>query len=177
MSEAGEGTEDQALERRDAGQGLEPVVGEVAEVLEELGVPAGSAPEAAEHILAISENTRGPFPPPAMLQAYEQTLPGMADRIVVMAEKSLEAEPADVRAIGRDRREVIKQRGRGQLLSVAITAVVLVAACIFFATGNNTAGIAFLGSDVILVSIALAGGYVSFPQRGRWDAEDEGDDD
>lgn len=51
--------------------------------------------------------------------------------------------------------------------------VLIVAACVFFAVGNNTAGIAFLGGDVVLVGIALAGGVIDLPRKGS--DEDEGE--
>jgi Predicted membrane protein (DUF2335) len=36
--------------------------------------------------VAFSESFAGPLPPPALLAEYEQALPGLAERIVAMAE-------------------------------------------------------------------------------------------
>lgn len=74
--------------------------------------------------------------------------------------------------LAEDRRRLIKQRGRGQWLSFGLTGAIVAAASVFFAVGDKTAGIAFLGSDVILVSIALAGGVVDLPKRRHDDSDD-----
>jgi uncharacterized membrane protein len=40
----------------------------------------------------VTAQYQGPIPPPAYLEAYERTVPGAADRILTMAEKSLDLQ-------------------------------------------------------------------------------------
>ena len=43
--------------------------------------------ESSGQIVAMGGSFSGPLPPPSVLEKYEQILPGLADRIVSMAEK------------------------------------------------------------------------------------------
>lgn len=53
--------------------------------------PAPQQPSNGKQILlAQSQGFAGPLPPPEMLKGYEDTLPGVADRIVSLAEKQSE---------------------------------------------------------------------------------------
>jgi uncharacterized membrane protein len=173
------GSEEQGERPAEApGDELEPmgVSGEIGEVLEDLGVSPQDAPRATDRLLQIySEGTTGDFPPPRMLAGYEQVMPGLANRIVVIAEQAAAAEVRETEAWAEDRRMLIGQRGRGQWMSVTLTLALILAAVVFFAVGNNTAGIAFLGGDVVLVGIALAGGVIDLPRKApSEDNRDEG---
>lgn len=139
---------------------------QIAEVLQHLGVDDSAASEGVRQILAVSEErTSGHFPPPGMLERYDQVLPGCAERIVVIAENAAASQVVEGERLADDRQTLIAQRGRGQFLAFGLTSALIIAAAVFFALGNTTAGIAFLGSDVILVIIALLGGAVELPGR------------
>lgn len=69
-----------------ANKPLPPVAPEQNEVGEFLSrLPADTPPQLIEMISQSMYS--GPVPPPAMMQQYEAALPGMADRIMTMAEK------------------------------------------------------------------------------------------
>jgi len=153
--------------------------GEIVEALREVGVTGEDASKLARQVrLAVmsEEMTTGHFPPPGMLERYDKVVPGLADRIIVIAERAAESDLLERSSIADDRRTLVGQRGRGQWLAFGLTAALIVAASVFFALGNNTAGIAFLGSDVFLVGVALLGGTVDLPRRvSSGDDEDEED--
>lgn len=50
-------------------------------------IPADQVREFVRHEMIRIESLSGPLPPPHVLEKYEQTLPGLADRIVAMAER------------------------------------------------------------------------------------------
>jgi Predicted membrane protein (DUF2335) len=56
---------------------------EFGEILSKL--PPGTPPEVLE-MISQSMSYSGPLPPPFMMQQYDDTLPGLADRIMKMAE-------------------------------------------------------------------------------------------
>lgn len=58
--------------------------GELVQVAAEL---RGAVQEISEEVTEIRSLFTGPIPPPELLHAYEQILPGLADRVVLMAEK------------------------------------------------------------------------------------------
>ena len=97
----------------------------------------------------------GPLPPPAVLEHYEQTLSGAADRILLMAEKQLEhRQLLEHEAVIANNRA--QQRGvwPGFLLSLFVTgggiAIIL--------TGHSTAGlVAILSTLTALVGTFIYG--------------------
>lgn len=68
------------------------------------------------------EGWSGPVPRPADLAAYEQTLPGAADRILRMAEKSLDSQIATDKSLAEGDVQAVK-RGQWQYWSVAMTSL------------------------------------------------------
>lgn len=58
--------------------------GELVQVAAEL---RGAVQEISEEVTEIRSLFTGPIPPPDLLRAYENILPGLADRVVSMAEK------------------------------------------------------------------------------------------
>ncbi len=47
-------------------------------------------PESGEELEKLLVSVSGPIPPPSMMEQYERTLPGSADRILKMAENQSE---------------------------------------------------------------------------------------
>ena len=56
---------------------------------ESVAIPE-SKEELKKLLLAVSQEFTGPIPPPSMMEQYEKTLPGSADRILNMAENQSE---------------------------------------------------------------------------------------
>ena len=68
---------------------VEGLAGEIISAL-----PKDTSPEIIERITELTAFS-GPLPPASMLREYEATLPGMADRVVAMAEKEQEIRKRD----------------------------------------------------------------------------------
>lgn len=98
---------------------------------------------------SILVHHRGPLPPPEQLRAYDEVRPGLADRIVSMAEReqqhrhTMQAESI---------RGGLNLSRRGQHYGLGIALTVLVAAVILVLTGHEAAGIVIASVD--LVSLA-----------------------
>lgn len=85
------------------------VNGDIEEILEELEKkPREEQRELLFKIIRQEEHHRGPLPHPQILEGYEKTCPGAADRIIRMAEKQqehrMEMEKSVVTAGNRDSR-------------------------------------------------------------------------
>lgn len=92
------------------------------------------------------EGWSGPVPRPADLAAYDQTLPGAADRILRMAEKSLDSQIATDKALAEGDVQAVK-RGQWQYWSVAMTSLVL--AFVVLALGLPAWAAAVLASPAV----------------------------
>jgi uncharacterized membrane protein len=122
------------------------------------GGPGGREAESAAPIAsaAIREAVRlelqqwwqGPLPPPEILSQYEQLLPGMAERLLVIAEKSAtgQIDTADKMATAE-----IEAAKLGQSLAFALTLFAFIAAVVFFALDNRWAGVAFTSVPVAML--------------------------
>lgn len=71
-----------------------PLRKEIEGIVEEMEVPAARRGIAVERVeeLVLRAEYRGPLPPPNYLKAYEEVLPGLAERIVRMNEGDHEHE-------------------------------------------------------------------------------------
>lgn len=116
----------------DQGGPLEPADGEV--VGPQAGAEAGDAPEEA---FLVGASFRAPLPPPAMLEDYNHVLPGLAERIVRMAESDQQ------HAHWLDQR-YLRLRFTGQIAAFVIAMGGLVAGTYLIATGHDVTGLATL---------------------------------
>lgn len=90
---------------------------------------------------ATAVQYKGMLPPPQMLKQYDEVVPGMAERILVMTEKrAAHRERMDVRNIGLFE--------RGQWFAFAAIIVVLGATFAFFYFGFPLGGSAVLACGV-----------------------------
>jgi uncharacterized membrane protein len=96
----------------------------------------------------IQQAWQAPMPPPAGLGHYDAVLPGAAERIVRMAEQSLQHQ-IDQDAKLNDAEVTTAKRGQTMAFSLAGAAVAL--ATLFFLLGNVVAGLAFLGMPILLL--------------------------
>lgn len=90
----------------------------------------------------------GPLPPPATLYQYEQVQPGLAERIVAMAET---ATTGEIKTREKLASAEIDQARVGQSLAFLLTIIALGAAIYFFVVHNATAGGLLLSFPVIML--------------------------
>jgi uncharacterized membrane protein len=83
-----------------------------------------------------------------VLAQYNQIVPGSAERILIMAEKSATGEIDTADRLAAAQIEVAK---RGQVLAFGLTLVAFAAAIVFFALGNRWAGVAFTSVPVVML--------------------------
>jgi len=145
--------------------------------------PASSrpAPSTQSSVSAMPEETevsasfvrtqsfRGPLPPPALLEQYESIQPGLAKRIITLAEKQQEhrftKEREVLGAAIVDQRAARNERRRGQFLGFSFCVIVVI--CATLATvqtqGNAQPEIfaATLGSLAIICFVFMTGRWKS----------------
>ena len=92
----------------------------------------------------------GPLPAPEDFEAYEKVLPGSTDRIITMAEKSLDSRIANEKTIIDNR---LKQSGRGQILGFILAMVFALIALVLALTGHDVLAGIIGGSDIISLAI------------------------
>lgn len=88
------------------------------------------------------------MPHPADLKAYNEVLPGSAERLLHMAEESARVQNE---ALERESTAEVQQSSTGQSLAFLLTVIAFVAAIVFFALGNNFAGAAFVSVPVAML--------------------------
>lgn len=86
----------------------------------------------------------GPLPSPEKLAAYGKVLPGLAHRIVVMAEKEQES-------IIEQRASILKLYSEGQRLGTAISILGLIIGALLIALDKDAVGIAMLVTSIALL--------------------------
>lgn len=100
-----------------------------------------------------SELFQGPIPPPAILREYDQVHPGLADRIVSMAENQ-----------SRHRQEIEKgvistrnrNEARGQTYAFILAIAVILGSIWLISSGRSTEGLAAIITEIV----ALAGVFI-----------------
>jgi uncharacterized membrane protein len=83
-----------------------------------------------------------------MLREYDQLVPGWAERYLAMTERAVTGH------IDRDDKlaEAEIELGKtGQSLAFGLTLTAMIVSVVFFAIGNNTAGLAFIGVPLLLL--------------------------
>jgi uncharacterized membrane protein len=116
--------------------------------------PSKPVPKDSSKILVQQQSVQfsGPLPPPVDLQAYENTLPGLAERIVVMAETE---QRERIKQESAQLEKAFSLESRGQIF--AFLCVLLLAA--------SAVACAFLGVPsvgIALAGVTLAGVVASF---------------
>jgi len=85
----------------------------------------------------VSQAWSGPLPPPDVLAQYEQLLPGTAERILVMAEKSVTGRIDDD---AKSTDAEIEAAKRGLSFAMRLTSAMTLAALMFFVLGGTGIG-------------------------------------
>jgi uncharacterized membrane protein len=103
------------------------------------------------------EYFQGPLPPPALLEAYERTLPGAADRIFTHAEEQGRHRRA---AETRSLELLFRAEARGQWLAAAIVMLGMILGAALIATSHEVWGLVSL-----LAPLAGAAGIFVYARR------------
>jgi len=82
----GKGKHRNVPQKKNVGQ-IIPIPKDVLDVINTLPEDKQQIIKSNLQVTSISQHYQGPIPPPIMMQAFEQILPGSADRILSMAEK------------------------------------------------------------------------------------------
>jgi len=104
------------------------------------------------------EEYEGPIPRASELKAYEEILPGAADRILRMAEQqSSHRQSIEKSAIKSN----IENSRRGQLFAFIISMPVIIAGFILIMLNKDGVGIAVILTDLVALITVFAGNRVS----------------
>lgn len=98
-------------------------------------------------VVQVHSSYTGPMPPD-MLRAYDELVPGWAERYLAMTERSVTGH------IDRDDRLAdaeVEQGRSGQALAFGLTLIAMTVSVVFFALGNTVAGLAFLSVPLLLL--------------------------
>lgn len=124
--------------------------------------PAPEGKPSSNQVVLARADFSGPIPPPRLLAEYEEICPGLADRIVSMAEKeSAHRHTMDGQSLSADidiQRKMFQEARVGQIcaLSIGITAII---AGTYAAThgAQLTGGLIGGGGVVGLVTVFVLG--------------------
>lgn len=106
----------------------------------------------------------GPLPPPEFLEKYEAILPGLADRVVTMAENQSNHRMGSEKLYLM---ESLKQASRGQLFAFIIGMTGVIGSIYLLAIGITGAGIATL----LLTLGSLVGVFFSGKKKNAVEVE------
>lgn len=127
--------------------GEKPV--DVNEVLESL-TPAQRRVIESTMIAMEQRSYSGPLPAPEDFAAYEKVLPGSTDRIIAMAEKSLDSRISNEKTIIDTR---LKQSGRGQILGFILAVLFGVISLVLALTGHEVLAGIIASGDIISLAV------------------------
>lgn len=126
--------------------------------------PTSPTESSADVVYAFLERhlSVGPLPPPAVLKAYDDALPGSAERIVALAEREAahrhELDRESLSLERSDRAARIALATRGQLLGYSLSLVIILGGFVMAGMGNNLAGFgSVLTAASLLVAIFVLG--------------------
>ena len=122
---------------------------DVNEVLESL-TPAQRKVILSTMIAMEQRSYSGPLPAPEDFEAYEKVLPGATDRIMSMAEKSLDSRVNNEKAIIDAR---IKQGVRGQIYGFILALVFIGVATFLALQGHDVLAGIIAGGDIVSLAV------------------------
>ena len=124
-----------------------------------------ATPESGEELEELLVSVSGPIPPPSMMEQYEATLPGSADRILKMAENQSEhRQSLEKQGLSFANREVHV----GQVLGFAIGVIAIVTGGYIASSGAQISG-GIMGTSVVvgLVSVFVIGSKRKPPKERK----------
>lgn len=133
--------------------------------IHEPGSPADQSGNLEDiQVLLEQQQWSGPLPPPAALYQYEQVQPGLAERIVAMAET---AATGEIKTQDRLATAEIERAQSGQAMAFVLTLIAIGAAIYFFVVHNPIAGAAFLSFPVLMLVRSFLTGIGSDLRRNE----------
>lgn len=121
-------------------------------------IPEENQQKAMLVMASYEEKYSGPLPHPKHLEAYEHIQPGLADRIVKMAEAQQEHRfSLEKKAIG----EQMNSNKRGQYFGFILALVLVLVSVIVMTTINSIIGIVMIAIVVITIFALYKNGKVS----------------
>lgn len=157
MTEAGPpGSDDPPEAGPEEGSGLTERIREVAEQVVDIEDPD----QRARTIATLwAESYRGPLPDPQSFERFERTLPGAAERILVMAENyaaaNVNAQYRTMDAMDRKLDADIAFTKRGQLFGAIFLFAVLCVATYLILEGHEVVGIASIFASLGAILFAM----------------------
>lgn len=122
---------------------------------EELLEANPAADQAIARVLEASYEYSGSIPHPTIVAGYEQLQPGSTDRILTMAEKTLDHE---MRMEAKLVEESTKRAARAQLIATSIVFLVVIVGAALLFEGKSAEGFAVIvGAPAVLVAYFLFG--------------------
>lgn len=129
------------------------------------GQVEGPTASTALQILHQQQSWSGPIPSPEDLEHYEKVHPGLAERIVVMAERQIDMAGKQmdhrVGVEGKHMRGLNRRADLGLWMAFVLALVVLVGGMLLVWDDHDAAGTAIITIDLV--------GLVSVFIYGRWD--------
>ena len=121
-------------------------------------------------MIAMEQRTySGPLPAPEDFAAYEEVLPGSTDRIISMAEKSLDSRINNEKTIIETR---LKQSGRGQILGFILALFFGLISLILALTDHEVLAGIIASGDIISLAVI----FVLNREPNKKDKENLSDD-
>lgn len=113
-------------------------------------------------IISQRESHSGPLPSPAQLKAYDEVLPGLAERIVQLTEKEQTHRHTTVDFITRRESRI---RERGQICAM-IALVIMIGFCAYLVSigSATTAGFVAVGLIAAVVGIFVTGRHADIKE-------------
>ena len=123
--------------------------------------PEPTAPGSRTVVATRVTAYEGPIPPAAEMDRYEQIEPGMAGRIVAMAERSLEASIEDRRELRSLARRDLEARTdairRGQQFALISSLTGVAATLIAVMLGSQSVGMVLAGTTIVVLVSSFLG--------------------
>lgn len=104
--------------------------------------------------LRASLTYRGPTPPPAWLERYEQIVPGSAERMINVA---IKASNARIEGASKSNESEIQLKKRAQIFGFAIAVVALVFGFVLAVRGDSVEGFAL----IVIGAASVVGTFVA----------------
>lgn len=142
-----------------------PEPGDITAAIEILARESGMQPEAAARLVSVVASFSGPMPPPNVLAAYDNLIPGSADRILSMAEReqAFRHKVTESAVAGSGESETSQRR---YAFAVVVVMVAAALACVVM-DAPQVAVVLGGGTLLGLVTVFLGGRYIEQRQAGE----------